>query len=521
MNRTSIRSAARFCALALITSALFSLSTFAQDASQVLQLSVGFRTLKNRAPMSDEKRQQVEALEAKARKANEEKQYGEAVKYMQHGIALMRNQPWTPVVALTTATQARLKEAIFDPGDTAKLTLTQIFKLDEPVAGKLNGALSIASTKDGKQETLKELKALKDVEPDFTKPLTLEAAIPDLPDGNYQIVVKLSSKNEEMLYKSNSIRITRDVNAQAGLLKMRATTFRTDLEQGNRTALLSALPAAEYVASMIDLVNAGQLPVERTDLKTEIANANALLDQIAKGENPLRAKRGDIHWAYRSAVDETLQPYRIYVPAGYDAKRKWPLVVALHGMGGDENSFFASYNNGEIKRIAEARGYIIACPKGRAPASMYMGTAERDVLDVIKEVKREYAIDDDRVYLMGHSMGGYGSWSVAVNNPDLFAAIGPISGGGTPLVIPKLKGIAHVPWIVIHGDKDPTVSVEESRRMVKAGKDLGIEIKYIEVPGGDHSSIAVPAFKDIFDWFDAHKRQPAGAKAAAKAAGTQ
>ena len=62
--------------------------------------------------------------------------------------------------------------------------------------------------------------------------------------------------------------------------------------------------------------------------------------------------------------------------------------------------------------------------------------------------------------------------------------------------------------------------VEESRKMVKAGKELGIEIKYIEVPGGDHTSIAVPAFKDIFDWFDAHKRQPAGAKAAAKAAGS-
>ncbi|MEO6725636.1 MAG: prolyl oligopeptidase family serine peptidase, partial [Blastocatellia bacterium] len=519
MNRTLIRSAACFCVLALITSGLFSLSTFAQDASQVLQLSVGFRTLKNRAPMSDEKRKEVEALEAKTFAANANKNYGEAVKHMQHGFAVMRNQPWTPVVALSTATQAKLKEAIFDPGDTLKLTLTQIFTLDEPVTGKLNGALSIASTKDGKQETLKELKVLKDVEPDFTKSLTLEAAIPDLPDGNYQIVVKLSSKNEEMLYKSNSIRIARDVNTQAGLLKMRAVMFRTDLEKGNKTALLAALPAAEYSASMIDLINAGQLPVERTDLKAAIANANSLLDQIAKGENPLRAKRGDIHWAYRSAVDETLQPYRIFVPANYatsnDAAKKWPLVVALHGMGGDENSFFAGYNNGEIKRIAEARGYIIACPKGRGPAAMYMGTAERDVLDVIKEVKREYAIDDSRVYLMGHSMGGYGSWSVAVNNPDLFAAIAPISGGGQPLVIGKLKGITNVPWIVVHGDKDPTVSVEESRKMVKAGKDLGIEIKYIEVPGGDHSSIAVPAFKDIFDWFDAHKRQPAGAKAAA------
>ena len=72
--------------------------------------------------------------------------------------------------------------------------------------------------------------------------------------------------------------------------------------------------------------------------------------------------------------------------------------------------------------------------------------------------------------------------------------------------------------IVIHGDKDPTVSVEESRKMVKAGQELGIKIKYIEVRDGNHGNIVVPAFKDIFDWFDAHKRQTA---VAAKAAGVK
>ncbi|MEK7830949.1 MAG: prolyl oligopeptidase family serine peptidase, partial [Acidobacteriota bacterium] len=471
---------------------------------------------KNQEQMSDEKRKQVEDLEIKARAANNDKKYGEALKHLAHGFALMRNQTWTPIAALTEGTQVKLENSIFDPGDVVKITLNQIFTLDEPVDGKLKGALSIAVTKNGKQETLRELKQLADVSADFTKPLSIEAAIPDLPDGNYEIVVKLSPKSEELLYKSNSIRIARGVSADAGALKLRAMMFRADLEK-RKSPLLTALAAAEYKATMIDLVNAGQMSVIRTDLKAAIADANALLDQITKGENPLTAKRGDIHWAYQSVVDQSFQPYRFFVPSNYDAKKKWPLVVALHGMGGDENSFFASYNNGEMKRIAEARGYLIVCPKGRAPASMYMGSAETDVIDVLKAMKRDYSIDDDRVYLMGHSMGGYGSWSVAVNHPDLFAAIGPIAGGGQPLVMMNLKKIAHVPWIAIHGDKDPTVSVEESRKMVKAGKELGIEIKYIEVPGGNHTDIAVPGFKDIFDWFDAHKRQP---KAAAKAAGS-
>lgn len=512
----------RLSIFTLVFAVLVSLSGFAQDAAQVLRMSVGYRTMKNQVPMSEETRKAVEELEVKARAANSDKKYGEALKHMAHGMALMQNRPWTPVAALSEGSVARLERSIFDPGDTVKLTLTQFYTLDEPVDGKLKGALSIAVTKDGKQQTLKELKQLADVEADFTKPLTIEAAIPDLPDGNYEIVIKLSPKSEDLFYKSNSIRIARDVNTQAALLKTRAASFRKDLE--SRFSLLNnppmtTLAVAEYKATLIDLVNSGQMSVVRTDLKAEIAEANELLDQISKGENPLKTKRGDIHWAYQSAVDNSFQPYRFYVPTNYDAKKKWPLVVALHGMGGDENSFFSSYNNGEIKRIAEARGYLVVCPKGRGPASMYMGTAETDVMDVINAMKRDYSIDDDRVYLMGHSMGGYGSWSVSVNHPELFAAIAPISGGGQPFVMMGLKKLASVPWIVIHGDKDPTVSVEESRKMVKAGKELGIEIKYIEVPGGNHTSIAVPAFKDIFDWFDAHKRQPAGAKAAAKAAG--
>ena len=273
------------------------------------------------------------------------------------------------------------------------------------------------------------------------------------------------------------------------------------------------MPPADYVASLVDLVNNGTLPLDRVDWRGEFAAAHALLDQVSKGVNPLRAQRGDVRWAYASAADSTVQPYRLFVPANYDAKKKWPLIVALHGMGGDENSFFNGYSKGVIKEEAEKRGYLIVCPKGRGPASMYVGAAERDVLDVIKEVRSEFNIDPGRIYLMGHSMGGYGTWSVAMNNPDLFAALAPISGGGN---VAKLKNIANIPWIVIHGDKDPTVPVEESRKMVKAGKELGIEIKYNEVPGGDHSNVVVPAFKEIFDWFDAHKRQP---KAAVKAAG--
>ena len=474
----------------------------AQDAATTLGLSVRFRTLKNTERMSDETRKQVEDLEAKAKAATGGQKYGEALKYYSRAMALIRNQPWTPSRELSVAMQIKIDRAVFDPGDRARITISQSFTPDEPIAGKLSGSISL---KDSKQE--KGLKEVTGVEPDFTKPVSIEAAIPDLADGYYQLTLTLKPKVGDPIVKPAPVLIARGLNAQAAAIKTRAALIAAKLKADKKDGLSLAIPAVEYAISMVEMANSGRLSVERADVKGAVINASATLDRIEKGENPLRASRGDIQWAYRSAVDGAVQPYRFYIPNNYDAKKKWPLVVALHGMGGDENSFFSGYDNGAIRRVAEDRGYIVVCPKGRGPYSMYLASAERDVIDVINEMKRDFSIDGDRVYLMGHSMGGYGSWSIAVNNPDLFAAICPIAGGGTPFSRPKLKAIAQVPWVVVHGDNDPTVPVEESRKMVKAGKEHGAEIKYIEVPGGSHGDVVVPAFKDIFDWFDAHKRR--------------
>ena len=96
---------------------------------------------------------------------------------------------------------------------------------------------------------------------------------------------------------------------------------------------------------------------------------------------------------------------------------------------------------------------------------MYRGTAEQDVMDVLAEVRRDYKIDPNRIYLMGHSMGGYGTWSVAMAHPNLFAAIGPISAPfkGDIEQNRRLRAVG--------GGQDHAVLEEASRRWSRASPD--------------------------------------------------
>lgn len=491
----------------------------AQDAGQVLRLSVGFNSLKNTLKadnkLSGDKLAEVERLAEQARQANTAGRYGEALKHMYHGIALMRGQAWTPERALAAALTLKLDRWMLEPGQPFTVRIGQIYALDEKLDGKLTG--SIALTRMTGDERLKEWNTLENVEADFTaQPLESKIIAPEVETGNYRLSLKLQPASGEPIVKIITVHLERGLAAQVAALKQRAAGLQADFMARQRAAQLAALPSVRYRLSLYDLANAGEINFERLDFQGEFKEAATMLDTLAAGRDPFEGRKGDFRKAYLSKVDSTYQPYRVFVPSSYTGTRAFPLVIALHGMGGDENSYFDYYNKGLFKEEAERHGYIVACPKGRNPASMYLGDAERDVLDVLAEMMRAYRIDPDRVYLTGHSMGAYGTLTVAMNHPEMFAAIAAVSGG---VMSPAgLSKIAHVPQLLVHGDADRTVPIERSRQIVETGKKLGAEIKFIEVPGGDHGSVVAPHFKDVFDWFDAHKRKAAEAGAAAAGA---
>jgi predicted esterase len=363
-------------------------------------------------------------------------------------------------------------------------------------------------------DVVKELKSIDAIDFDLmAHPFSSEVVMPEVETGNYRVAVLLKVASGDPVVKYATVHIERGLAADFASAKARAAKLEAALKSKHQDALAAEVSSAAYRISLFDLARSGNINFDRIDFRDALKEASTMLDALSAGNDPFAPRRGEFKKAYLSTVDNTLQPYQVFVPSSYDKSKSFPLVIALHGMGGDENSYLTAYGQGAFKTEAEKHGYIVACPKGRKPASMYIGDAEKDVMDVLAEVRRAYNIDADRIYLTGHSMGGFGTWSVAMDYPDVFAALAPISGGANnPATMSK---IAHIPVLIVHGDNDPTVPVERSRVMVAMGKKLGTEIKYIEVPGGDHGSVVAPNFPAVFEWFDSHKRKSGAAAAGA------
>lgn len=210
-------------------------------------------------------------------------------------------------------------------------------------------------------------------------------------------------------------------------------------------------------------------------------------------------EKGDTARKFKSSFDGSEQPYRFFVPSSYDNGKPYPLLVVLHGKWVDQNAWF-DYT--PVKNHAEKEGYVVAAPFGRGDY-FYRGAAEQDVLDIISEAKKLCNIDSARVYLMGHSMGGWGTWWIGLRNPDLFAAICPMAG---MCPFDLIKNAEHLNPFIIHDEDDPIVPVSNSREPLELLAVNGISFRYKEEHGYGHASKMIgDNFDELFNWLNANR----------------
>jgi predicted peptidase len=231
---------------------------------------------------------------------------------------------------------------------------------------------------------------------------------------------------------------------------------------------------------------------------------------------------------YISSSGDTL-PYRILFPLNYNKQKSYPLILFLHGAGerGNDNEKQLTHGSklfsNEINRAKFPCIVVVPqCPLKSYWASVKIDRSttpigldfnyEREptpplsaAIELIKRIIKDEAVKKSRVYIMGLSMGGMGTFEAVYRNPKLFASAVPICGGGdTSRYDRRVKKTGF--WI-FHGDKDAVVGVNNSRQMVSRLKQLKVRVKYTEYPGVNHNSwdnaFAEP---ELLPWLFSHKR---------------
>jgi predicted peptidase len=230
------------------------------------------------------------------------------------------------------------------------------------------------------------------------------------------------------------------------------------------------------------------IPVFFLTLLSGLAFSPSQLRTLEQREKILAPK------VFRNSRGETLL-YRLFIPLHYE-KKKYPLVLYLHGGGGRGND--------NRKQIDGGNGYLIDFFTGDetqvhypsfvlAPQSPMEGWIEEDsitptrhlhlVHELIGELQRAYNIDEARIYVAGQSMGGFGAFAIISEYPRTFAAGVALCGGGDQS---KVARLTNVPIWVFHGAKDESVAVERSRTIVAGIRNAGGKVRYTEYADTGH-----------------------------------
>jgi len=208
---------------------------------------------------------------------------------------------------------------------------------------------------------------------------------------------------------------------------------------------------------------------------------------------------------FQGEVTKTVRlDYLLHLPTDYDPEGAGhPLILFLHGAGerGDDINDVKKHG---IPKVAEALGdfpFIAVSPQC---AERSWWTNELEAVEaLLADVVRTHNVDESRVYLTGLSMGGYGSWALAIRSPGLFAAVAPICGGGDPGEVGALRD---VPVWNFHGAKDSVVAPEQSQAMVDALRAAGGDVKYTVYPEAEHDSwTATYNNPELYAWFLSHR----------------
>jgi predicted peptidase len=228
-------------------------------------------------------------------------------------------------------------------------------------------------------------------------------------------------------------------------------------------------------------------------------------------------------------VGSTRYPYVVYVPREYDPKRSWPVVLFLHGSGerGNDGLRATQIGAGAAIRYAPERVPAIVVFPQAPPESRWLDEPADAAMAALDHVQHEFHCDRHRVYLTGLSMGGYGTWHLAMAHPDRWAALvvvcggllphpttnavrqSPLNAGAADPYAFTAHAVRSLPVWIFHGSDDAVIPVEESRHMHDSlVEEHDADVRYTEYPGVGHNAWE-KAYGDpaMWSWMFGHVRR--------------
>jgi pimeloyl-ACP methyl ester carboxylesterase len=222
---------------------------------------------------------------------------------------------------------------------------------------------------------------------------------------------------------------------------------------------------------------------------------------------------------FLSSIDDTDQPYALYLPYNFDPSRRYPLIISLHeenenhrlnlrrvfGLSNRLRETDARAANGPFPRFPQAE-FIVASPLARGSIG-FQGIPEADVYEVLDDVKKRFPVDEDRIYLTGASVGGGGTLWLGLTRPDVWAAIAPLCPIA-PSGASELAGNAlNLPVHLFQGAQDPMVLPAEAIAWRNRLRDAGAPVEYTEILRARHN-LWDYAYRGsaLFNWLGRHRR---------------
>ena len=329
---------------------------------------------------------------------------------------------------------------------------------------------------------VEEVEFKAEVGPAKGKPLAAAVAKLGAPG---QVIDRLSALIEERVANSPHPLFTRHLRSIEAVVQ--AEWNRTSIYFQSNPAI--ARNAADYASTILE----------------------GLEGEAGEWEGYATGRRSMI-FSFVSSRDRTLQFYRFQLPPDWDPERAYPLIVSMHGAGNPHPlGFLAGPNFSEPLPAVDPEDSLldtyVLSPWGRGNLG-YRGIAERDVYEAIGDALRGFKTDADRHYLTGHSMGGGGTWSLAIRTPDRWAAICIVAGAtwGAPPGVGLGQNLTGLPVRIWHGDSDNAVPVDQAYAMQREMQNHDLEPDMQIIPGQGHGYPSA-AQRRNFEWLLSHVRQ--------------